>query len=351
MQPTSPPLPRESSFELLRILAQFFIVFYHLLLNVVFPDTGDPLYRALWLPLHIGVVLFVLISGYFGIRPGVKGLVRLVGTLAVYHLPLALCHRAIDGGGDLGHWLAVGCFVSATHFWFVRTYLCLYLLAPVINRFLHRIAPKERIALLAALAFVSHYVGSVGCDPSLAGGKNLATFLFLYAAGDTLRACRSSWLPYRRTCGLIWILLNAGLVVLFTCWTSPVGRAVFSRMWFSYCSFGLLASALLFFVWIGGLRFSSPLVNRVARSSLAIYLLHGAPLVALHVIAPFVVRYVCPLGGRGAVLGALLPLTLGIIAACVAIDNLLAPLWRALDRLGSRLGARWERLGCTYFSR
>lgn len=99
MQPTSPPLPRESSFELLRILAQFFIVFYHLLLNVVFPDTGDPLYRALWLPLHIGVVLFVLISGYFGIRPGVKGLVRLVGTLAVYHLPLALGHRAIDGGG------------------------------------------------------------------------------------------------------------------------------------------------------------------------------------------------------------------------------------------------------------
>ncbi|WP_297932183.1 acyltransferase family protein [uncultured Alistipes sp.] len=251
----------------------------------------------------------------------------------------------------MGHWLAVGCFVSATPFWFVRTYLCLYLLAPVINRFLHRIAPKERIALLAALAFVSHYVGSVGCDPSLAGGKNLATFLFLYAAGDTLRACRSSWLPYRRTCGLIWILLNAGLVVLFTCWTSPVGRAVFSRMWFSYCSFGLLASALLFFVWIGGLRFSSPLVNRVARSSLAIYLLHGAPLVALHVIAPFVVRYVCPLGGRGAVLGALLPLTLGIIAACVATDNLLAPLWRALDRLGSRLGARWERLGCTYFSR
>lgn len=89
-------------------------------------------------------------------------------------------------------------------------------------------------------------------------------------------------------------------------------------MWFSYCSFGLLTSALLFFVWIGGLRFSSPLVNRVARSSLAIYLLHGAPLVALHVIAPFVVRYVCPLGGRGAVLGALLPLTLGIIAAYVA---------------------------------
>lgn len=43
MQPTSPTLPRESSFELLRILAQFFI--------------------------------------------------------AVYHLPLDLCHRAIDGGG------------------------------------------------------------------------------------------------------------------------------------------------------------------------------------------------------------------------------------------------------------
>lgn len=92
---------RESPFELLRILAQLFIVYYHILLNVVFPATGDPLYRALWRPLHIGVPLFVLLSGYFGIKPSVRGLVRLLGTMFVIHIPLSLCQITFaEGGGN-----------------------------------------------------------------------------------------------------------------------------------------------------------------------------------------------------------------------------------------------------------
>ncbi len=91
-------LPRESSFELLRILAQVFIVYYHILLNVVFPETGAPLYRALWLPLHIGVPLFVLVSGYFGIKPSVRGVVRLTGTVFAIHIPLSICNLQMGGG-------------------------------------------------------------------------------------------------------------------------------------------------------------------------------------------------------------------------------------------------------------
>jgi len=90
---------RESSFELIRILAQFFIVFYHIFLFFIYPVTQNPYHKAIWLPLHIGVVLFVLISGYFGIKSSVKGFIKLVLTMAVLYIPLEIANLLIIGGG------------------------------------------------------------------------------------------------------------------------------------------------------------------------------------------------------------------------------------------------------------
>ncbi len=102
--------------------------------------------------------------------------------------------------------------------------------------------------------------------------------------------------------------------------------AIFYRVWFSYCSFGLLFNALLFFMWIGGMRFRSRQVNRIARSSLLIYLLHGAPFVANHLIAPFVLQYICPIADRWLLLGAILLFTLVVVTLCIIIDRLLGPI-------------------------
>lgn len=71
---------RSSNFELLRIVSMSFIVMYHFLCYIYITETHETetIYRALWLPLHIGVICFVLISGYFHIRPTVKGAMKLL---------------------------------------------------------------------------------------------------------------------------------------------------------------------------------------------------------------------------------------------------------------------------------
>lgn len=89
---------RESSFELIRILAQFFIVFYHIFLFFIYPTTDEPFHKAIWLPLHIGVILFVLISGYFCIKPSIKGFIKLIGMMVVLYLPLGVANYLIMGG-------------------------------------------------------------------------------------------------------------------------------------------------------------------------------------------------------------------------------------------------------------
>lgn len=88
---------RESSFELIRILAQWMIVLYHIMIYIA-TISDVPLYTAIWLPLHIGVPLFVLISGYWGIRVSCKGLLRLLGQMFVYTIPLLIIYNYLHLG-------------------------------------------------------------------------------------------------------------------------------------------------------------------------------------------------------------------------------------------------------------
>ena len=77
---------RNSSFELLRIVAMLFIVFYHLVTYYLYeipnPEFAQ-FFTALLPTLHIGVILFMLISGYFGIKSTWKGLISLLMVVIV----------------------------------------------------------------------------------------------------------------------------------------------------------------------------------------------------------------------------------------------------------------------------
>lgn len=92
---------RESQFELLRIVAMWMIVFYHLFLSFTKGyEEIYPIYEGIKIPLHTGVILFVLISGYFGIRRSFKGVVKLLSMTAVYYIPISLVSDSLsDWGG------------------------------------------------------------------------------------------------------------------------------------------------------------------------------------------------------------------------------------------------------------
>lgn len=90
---------RESSFELMRLVSMFLIVLYHLFLFFLHPLYENDFYKAIQIPLHIGVLLFVLISGYFGIKATPKGLLKLIGMMFVYYLPIQFVYIYLHSGG------------------------------------------------------------------------------------------------------------------------------------------------------------------------------------------------------------------------------------------------------------
>lgn len=325
---------RESSFELIRIMAQVFIVFYHIFMIFIFPATENPFHKAIWLPLHVGVILFVLISGYFGIKASVKGFIKLIGMIFVFYVPLAIVKYLIIGGGraDLA---SLPLFVTANPLWYVRTYVYLYLLSPVINYYLKDISLIKRIYLIVVLGYISHYAGTIGIDPSLSGGKNIATFLFLYVIGNTLHIYKEEWSKLRpRYYALAYILMNIILVWFFSSYTGRFYEALYVRAFFSYCSFGLLVSSLLLFMWIGSLKFKSRFVNYVGKSSLAIYMLHCARIVLYQIIGPVAVKILDFAQNEFQLFAMVFGFTIIIVSACVAVDKLLFPVWNIINNMG-----------------
>ena len=80
---------RQSNMELLRLVAMFMIVVYHTVYYRLYDYRSEaPIFSSLMIILHIGVPLFVLISGYFGIKPSFKGFFKLYSILLFYNLTL-----------------------------------------------------------------------------------------------------------------------------------------------------------------------------------------------------------------------------------------------------------------------
>lgn len=88
---------------MLRLISQYFIVLYHLYLLFIAKIDDDPLNKAIQMPLHVGVIIFVLLSGYFSIRATSQKLVNLLAIFLVYTLPETF--YTVDIIGNATHYL------------------------------------------------------------------------------------------------------------------------------------------------------------------------------------------------------------------------------------------------------
>lgn len=322
-------LERNSSFELLRIVAQWMIVEYHLLYFYVFPNTGLLAYKVLQIPLHIGVILYVLISGYYGIKPTPQKLFRLLLIIAVYTLPLMLIYD-YEQGKPIVQTVRDLLFVSRTPFWFVRTYLYLFMLAPILNYWLED--NKRSKYLIYVLAFISVYIGLMGKDPSLREGKNILNFALVYAIGHELKGVveRKDRISTVKV-AVGWLLLNVTVMIICGIFNSQLVGKVIWMLSFPYNSPLLLINSILVFIIFGRMKFKSKVVNYIATSSFAIYLLHTHPFVRFELLPSLVLIFIDP---NSLVILTLLYITLislGIMTIVLFVDKCITPVWKIAD--------------------
>lgn len=331
---------RQSNFELLRLVSMFFIVFYHLLRFFVVRMDDAAIYKAMYLPLHVAVICFVLISGYFHIKPSFRGAVKLLAPLVIFYLPLTLWEY-YHGVGEAKSLLVF----SKSPYWFIRAYFCLFLMSPMLNNYLTD--NKRRLQMLLILGFIAVYMGSVH-EPSLKGGKNVALFMFVYVLGDCLNAFKSKYERWRPAWIILaYLILNVLEVVCYVFFHDSLLGKVLWVIAYPYCAPLLIMNAVLLFVIFSKFNFRSKAVNWLSLSVFSVYVLHHQHFILYSLIGPCVLYNHTVAHDPLILLTLLGGLTLLIMLTCMVVDKLCSPIWNFLsvkaNKLESLIVFRWNQ--------
>lgn len=270
---------RQSNMELLRIVAMYMIVVYHTVYYVFYNYRGEsPIFASLMTILHIGVPLFVLISGYFGIKPSIKGFLKLYLILLFYNLSLYAV-RLVYGDVDFSYSEFVKLclpFSIGGRWWFFKVYLMLYLFSPILNFVRDKTGGGK---LLIISGFITFYWGWFAQHPSLFDGKNVVNFIFLYMLGHWLRKKIVERQENNNKGRLQYIIayfvvaVSIGLALYFS---SEVMQEHIKRLCYGYNSPILILMSVLFFLIFTTFDFKSKAINWIAGSVFAVYCIHEA---------------------------------------------------------------------------
>lgn len=281
-QITANQLIRQSNNELLRIVCMFFIVFHHFIMHAVFPnivetdsnlDMGTAAATLTEGFLYIGVNCFVLISGYYQIRLRWKSIFNLFLTCAFYGFIGYIFHlwhdNASIGRGAIYYSILI---LSHGNWWFIHCYVILMLLSPILNAAIRQLSQKQLFYVIICLTICQVYFGYFWQIPQYdISGYHFLQFVYLYVIGSYIRRYtrpskgdRGKYLAIYAGCAIVW-----GVV---TC----IGHKfdLTSFWWaFNYNNPVLVVEAIAFFLLFQTFDLKSPIINKLASGTLAVYLL------------------------------------------------------------------------------
>lgn len=286
--------PRESNMELLRIIAILMITFHHFLLRKYYGGivSGAELTNGWqWAVMfngfaYVGVNVFVLISGYFGIRFKWKGVLNLF-VFCAYYMALTLTFEKLDGCIDLSAWEI--CVKSCkamwdTDAWFIKCYIALYFLSPLLNAAIDNMSKQQwRTVLLLLSVYCLGFGYFCQVDVFNATGYTVGQFIWLYLIAGYIRKYNviANVHKYRATCLAVWLISSALWGVATIALHSGLPIDILHHPT-TYNNPFTLCGGIAFFCLFTTFRFHSKVINYIAQSVLGVYLLFYLPVPAFY---------------------------------------------------------------------
>ena len=329
---------RESNFELLRIISMFMILALHAdFFAIGAPDVeafhDTPLSASTRLLIEmmsiVSVNVFVMISGWFGIKPSLKGFANflfqcLFFLVGIYAVGLLSGYVPLSAKG-----VASCLTISSGYNWFIRAYLGLYVLSPILNAFLEHCSKRQLEYVLIAFYTFQTFYGFIGNVDFFCSGYSTFSFIGLYLLSRYLRLYGTALSKSGGVVYLISVLVN--VLLYYVLMKMDVQRIHTT----GYVNPLVIIGAAGLIMWASQLRIKqSRLINFIAASSFAVFLLHVNPNFCDMIYRPLMISLYEGFDGVACLVVEFIVLVL-IFALAVLLDQprklLWNYLWRRLD--------------------
>lgn len=279
---------RKSNMELLRIVAMLMVLLLHATFETMHYPSPKLVQAApdSWLGIILTnqaclccVDVFVLITGWFGTHFKMQNVWKLLYQVAFISLTITV-GISLWSGGLPGSPLQIA--QSVLGYWFINSYLVMYLLSPLLNSFTEQQGEAEQRHFL--LVFFGLSIPASFLFEDLDRGFSAVSFCGLYLLGRYLRlygAARLQHLHRRRfletfaintfTLSLIYWLYFWLKPIYSPCSTSIIN---ITSVMTAYTNPFVILNAVCLILYFSRLNFSSRLINWLGAGSLAAYLTH-----------------------------------------------------------------------------
>lgn len=277
---------RNSNIEVLRIVAMLLIVLSHYTVHSGIVSAELPLgfsrflFEAGGLG-NIGVILFILITGYYSIGKSdpfkLKRLMSLIFQVLFYSLAIYLifCIFGIEDF-SIGNFMKNMLPITFKQYWFVTAFAALYILAPYINALLYNIDRKQHLQLIIIALTLFSIIPTFTTQTFY--GNELVQFVMLYSIGAYLGKYKDSFFSKRKNAWLV--LIGCGAMILL----SIVAFDLLSTHWPIFSKYSkhllnrnsiasILFSVSVFSLFIKKKPFTNNLINVIASCAFGVYLI------------------------------------------------------------------------------
>lgn len=275
---------RESQFELLRLVAMFFIIMHHLIIKgadtvgYITPYSFDE-HGVVGVVINsfciCAVNLFVLITGWFGIKNILKGVIRLIIDCAVFG---AISYFTLCIFSE--HFFSIKECIKSLFFtpnWFVSVYMMLILISPLIEYAVKALDVDKLKYIVIALLVVDVFFGF--CF-KYNNGYDLTHFVSMYCLARLMRhSCEEKWNIILSKYGF-WIyflgaiVLSIGFIAL-----NKLGIKMPALGYFLYNNPLIILMAMAIFLWFSKCKIQSKFINVFATGVFGTFILHTTPYV------------------------------------------------------------------------
>lgn len=332
---------RQSNLELLRILSMMAVIMVHLdgasvglptpgsLSAVSAPDAWRIVVESLTI---VGVNCFTLISGYFGIRARIAGLLKFSAMCIFYSVILySLSTLAPRGHWDWQAWGQSWMVFTHTDLWYVPAYLLLYLVSPFLNSAVDNLSLRRFSLWLSLFVIANVWCGWMWQANFNPTGYTPVQLIMMYLIGRWISRAlpamsRLIGSRHLQRASMALYLVAVAVTAFTAVWIQPTMAYAYNSPW-------VILSSVAIFTFFALLPLgTSSVINSLAKGAFAAYLIHKNPAVWGGIVRPTALQ-VWNYGSLTVYTGFTLAFTVAVYLGSSLADSFRRLLFRKFESL------------------